>query len=139
MISISNKTIEEIADHLDCGMKCYLNISSGEIIAVADDENFIDMELDAKMDEIKDNPSAYLEFHMMTTHESFNVMMDFAMKIDDTKFQTQLLTALNAKSPFRNFKSKLDSSENYRQKWFDYKKNKYIEYVKRQVHDGIAQ
>jgi len=136
-MSISNKTIEEIADQLDCGMKCYLNISSGEIITVVDDENFIDMETDAEIDEIKENRSAYLEFHMMTSHESFNVMMDFAMEISDNQFQTRLLTALNAPSPFRNFKLKLDSSESYRQKWFGYKKNRYIEYVKLQIHDGL--
>lgn len=139
MKSIPDKIIEEIADLLDCGMKCYLNISTGEVIPIADDEDLIDMEIDPKIDEIKENPSAYLEFETMTSHESFNVMMDFAMKIDDARFRTQLLAALNAKSPFRNFKLKLDNSDDYRKKWFDYKKNKYIHYVKTQIPDGLIQ
>jgi hypothetical protein len=139
MKSIPDKIIEEIADLLDCGMKCYLNISSGEVIPIPDDEDFIGMEIAPTIDEIKEDPSAYLEFETMTSHESFNVMMDFAMKIDDSRFQTQLLAVLNAKSPFKNFKLKLDSSDDYRQKWFDFKKSRYIEHVKTQIPDGFIQ
>ena len=139
MKSMPDKIIEEIADLLDSGMKCYLNISTGEVIPVPDDEDLIDMEIDPIIDELKENPSAYLEFQTMTSHESFDVMMDFAMNIDDARFKTQLLAVLNAKSPFRNFKSKLDSSDDYRQKWFDFKKTRYVEHVKMQIPDGFIQ
>lgn len=136
MIPISNKIIEEIAEQLDCGMKCYLNISSGAMIAVINDEDFIDVETEAQDNEIKqikENPSNYIEFHKMNSRESFNVMMDFAMEISDNSFQTQLIDSLNTSSPFRGFKLKLDNSDSYRQKWFDYKKNRYIDYVKLQI------
>jgi hypothetical protein len=133
MISISNQLIEEIADQLDCGMKCYLNISSGGMIAVINDEDLIDTDIDTALKQIREHPSEYVEFHMMTSHESFNVMMDFAMEVYDKEFQTQLIKSLNSSSPFRNFKLKIDSSDSYRQKWFDYKKNRYIDYVKSQI------
>jgi hypothetical protein len=139
MISISSQLIEEIAEQLDCGMKCYLNISSGEMIAVISDEDLIDPGIDTANNEIKENPSEYLEFHKMNSHESFNVMMDFAMEISDKEFQTQLIKSLKASSPFRNFKLKLDSSDNYRQKWFDYRKNRYIDHVKSQIAIELSQ
>lgn len=136
MISISDKIIKEIAERLDCGMKCYLNIASGTLIDVINDEYLIDAETETPDNEIKqirENPSHYIEFHQMNSRESFNMMMDFAMEISDNEFQTQLIGSLNSSSPFRSFKSKLETSDSYRQKWFDYKENRYHDYVKMQI------
>jgi hypothetical protein len=142
MISISDEIIEEIAERLDCGMKCYLDLSSAAIIAVINDEDLIDADTETPDNEIKqirESPSNYIEFHQMNSRESFNVMMDFAMEISDNRFQTQLIKSLNSSSPFRSFKSKLESSGSYRQKWFDYKRNRYHDYVKMQIPNELIE
>jgi hypothetical protein len=142
MISVSDKIIKEIAERLDCGMKCYLNLSSSAIIAVINDEDLIDVENETPDNEIKqirENPSNYIEFNQMNSRDSFNVMMDFAMEISDNGFQSELIKSLNSSSPFRSFKSKLESSDTYRQKWFDYKGNRYHDYVKMQIPNELIQ
>jgi len=142
MISVPDEIIEEIADQLDCGMKCYLEISSCTIVTTIKDEYCLDSGIDALDDDInqiKENPSDYFEFQEMESRESFNVMVDFASEITDKEFQARIMKSLNQKSPFRNFKFTLDSSDYYRQMWFDYKKNRYIEFVKSQIENELNQ
>jgi len=142
MISVPDEIIEEIADQLDCGMKCYLKISSCTIVTTIKDEYCFDSGIDAldeDINQIKENSSDYFEFQEMESRESFNVMADFASEITDKEFQARIMKSLNQKSPFRNFKFTLDSSDYYRQMWFDYKKNRYIEFVKSQIESELNQ
>lgn len=142
MISVPDEIIEEIADQLDCGMKCYLKISSCTIVTTIKDEYCRDSgidELDEELDQIKENPSDYIEFQELESRESYNMMVDFASEITDTEFQARLMKSLDQESPFRKFKSTLDSSDDYRQMWFDYKKNRYIKFVKTQIENDLNQ
>ena len=56
-------------------------------------------------------------------------MESFAEEVDDKFLRTRLITALNDRKPFRNFKAIIDNS-NYRQAWFAFKDKWYIEHVK---------
>lgn len=127
-MKITETKINEIAEQLDCGLKCFLNKSSGALIFAIPDEDF-----DGEITQIKENSSDYFEFSGMNSRESFNVMMDFAKGINDKSLQTSLINSLNSKSPFRSFKSMLDSSESCRQKWFDYKRERYHDHVRMQI------
>ena len=60
---------------------------------------------------------------------------DFAESIDNTRLQDRLINALNKSKPFQNFKRQIDNSGEYRQFWFDFKKKRYIEWVKEQSDD----
>jgi Uncharacterised protein family (UPF0158) len=140
MISIPNKVIEEIADQLDCGMKCYIKKSTGALVAIIDDENLIDPDdvaIQKEIKQIRDNPSEYIEIENMDSRESYNVMLDFVDEVQDQEFQAKLMKALNASGPFRGFKSALASSEECRKKWFDYKKTRCIEHVKMQISSNL--
>jgi hypothetical protein len=142
MIPIPDKIIEVISENLECGKKCYLQIATGTVITAINDEYLIDAdveELDSSINNVKESPSDFIEFHAMDSRDSYNVMVDFAAEIKDHEFQAQLIKALTGTSPFRRFKSKLDYSDHYRQMWFDFKKIRYIDFVKAQIENELIE
>jgi hypothetical protein len=60
-------------------------------------------------------------------------MTDFTESVDDTRLQDRLINALNRLKPLQNFKWQIDNSGEYRQQWFDFKKMRYIHWVKEQI------
>jgi len=69
----------------------------------------------------------------MDSNNSYQVMEDFAKTIEDEELKHKLKLGLTISKPFRNFKNIIDSSEEYRNKWFEYKKDRYIKYVEKQL------
>ncbi|MCT4589638.1 MAG: UPF0158 family protein [Carboxylicivirga sp.] len=135
-IKPSHKQINEIAEHLECGMRCYFNLKTGEIKTIinmdtweiADEEIWQD-----EINEIEKNAEDYFKFEGMNSHESFNLMVDFTNYIDNIQLKERLIKALNRAKPFRNFKWEIDKSVVYRQHWFDYKTTRYIQLVNKQI------
>ena len=135
-MKLTESQIEEIADNLDCGMRCFYNLKTGEIKTLLNFDNWIGADeepWEEESKEIDENWDDYFEFTGFETHESFRIMADFAERIDDPKLQDQLINALNRPKPFRNFKWQIDNSGEYRQQWFDYKKMRYVQWVKEQI------
>jgi len=135
-MKLTEKQIEEIADNLNCGMRCFYNLKTGEIETLLNFDSWIGADeepWEEKSKEIDENWDEYFEFTGFEAHESFRIMADFAERIDDPKLQDQLINALNRPKPFRNFKWQIDNSEEYRQQWFDYKKMRYVQWVKEQI------
>ena len=85
------------------------------------------------LDHLEENWDKYVEIDRMESHESFEIMEDFAESIDDARLQEKLFHALNKSKPFRNFKWVIDNSGEYRQRWFDFKKARYIQIVKDKI------
>jgi hypothetical protein len=130
------KQIEEIAGNLDCGMRCFYNLKTGDIKTLLNFDSWIGTDeepWEEESKEIDENWDDYFEFTGFEAHESFRIMADFAERIDDQKLQNQLINALNRPKPFRNFKWQIDNSGEYRQQWFDYKKMRYVQWVKEQI------
>tara|TARA_R110002050_G_scaffold4573_1_gene22085 strand:+ start:64504 stop:64923 length:420 start_codon:yes stop_codon:yes gene_type:complete len=135
-MKISDKIIEEIADNLDSGMRCYLHMKTGDLKIIINEDKWIGADTEAWEDDIEEidsNWTDYIEFEGMDSHESFKIMVDFTENVDNEKLQYRLKNALNKLKPFQNFKWEIDNSGDYRQEWFDFKKMRYIEYVKRQI------
>ena len=135
-MKLNEKQIEEIADNLDSGMRCFYNLKTGEIKTLLNTDSWIgaDEELwKEESEEINDNWADYFEFEGFKSHDSFQLMTDFAERVDDSKLQDKLRNALNRPKPFRNFKQQIDNSGVFRQQWFDFKKMRYIHWVKEQV------
>ncbi|HAB52519.1 MAG TPA: hypothetical protein DCE80_10190, partial [Ignavibacteriales bacterium] len=86
-----------------------------------------------ELKEVEKNWSDYFEFEGFESHESFQIMVDFAESIDNKRLQQNLINALNRPKPFQNFKWQIDNSGEYRQQWFDFKKMRYIEWIKEQI------
>ena len=135
-MKLTEKQIEEIADNLDCGMRCFYNLKSGEIKTVLNFDTWIgadEEQWEDELKEIEDNWSDYFEFVGFESHESFQIMADFANSIEDKGIQNKLMYALNRPKPFQNFKWQIDNSGEVRQQWFDYKNMRYIEWIKEQI------
>jgi len=136
MINLTQDQIKEIAEELDCGMRCYVNKETGIIKSTPDFDSSLtgDTELWADvLNELDENWDKYIEIERMESHESFDVMADFAESVDSKELRDSLINALNKKHPFRNFKWVVDNSGPYRQKWFDFKNQRLIEWVKDQL------
>ena len=72
-------------------------------------------------------------FEKMDSRESYRVMENFVDLVEDTELKNKLDLGLSLSKPFRNFKDIIDSESEYREKWFQFKKQKYIEYVIEQI------
>ena len=132
-MKLTSKQINEIAQDLEAGMKVYLNKETLELESVLDWDDMINPEPWEKiMEKIENEWTDYMIFEKHESREAFQIMEDFVDKIDDQKFKEDLIKILNLKSPFANFKVKIESSA-YRQKWFDFRTMKHEEYVKRQL------
>ena len=135
MVKITEDQIKEIAEQLDCGNICYINKETGDIKTTPDfDNGYADEELWADvLEELEENWDKYIQIEKMESYESFDLMADFADSVDSGELRGNLINALNKKHPFRNFKWVVDNSGPYRQKWFDFKNQRLIEWVKDQL------
>jgi len=138
MISLIKDQIKEIAEQLDCGMRCYINKETCEIKTVL---NFESWQTDDRepwkdiLDELDENWDKYFEIERMESHESFKIMADFTETVDSKELRDKLINALNRKHPFQNFKWVVDNSGPYRQKWFDFKNQRLIEWVEKKLDE----
>jgi hypothetical protein len=133
MIILSTSQIKEIANHLDCGLKCYYNRKTNEIQAIPDFDNSVFVEKETwqdLIDEIDEHFEDYFLFEQMSSSGSFQVMIEFVNEVEDESFRKRLVFALNRSHPFRNFKDEIDSNSEYRERWFKFKEDKYIENIK---------
>jgi hypothetical protein len=135
-MKLTEKQIKEIADNLDCGMRCFYNRKTGEIKTLLNFDRWIGADVEPweeEYQEIDENWGDYFEFEGFESHESFQIMADFAEKVDDKDLQHKLINALNRPKPFQNFKWHIDNSEAFRQQWFDFKKMRYVKSVQEQI------
>lgn len=137
MFNITEKIIKEIAEEMDCGLRCYCHPQSGKLIFRSDsgDDDFTDLEAWIDEDEKGENDnSGCFEIEPMQSSDSFRVMADFAAQLpENEKLKTRLITALNNRKPFANFKLQIDNSGIYRQQWFDYKSERLRGWVKEKL------
>ena len=132
----TEKQIEEIAEDLDCGMRCYYNLKTGEIKAIPDFDNLLggdEEPWEDEINELEENWADYFEFKGLGSRDSFRIMADFAEGVANAGIQDRLINALNRPKPFQNFKFQIDNSGEYRQQWFDFNKMRYVLWVKKQI------
>jgi hypothetical protein len=133
MIKLSEQQINEIASILDCGLTCFIDRKTGQVKNVLNAENFEISEDGSWENALRDSGKTsynYLEISPMPPRDAFLVMEDFVETVGNMDLRTKLSNSLNKKHPFKNFKWEIDRSGDYRQKWFDFKEIKYIEWVK---------
>ncbi|MGE5458716.1 MAG: UPF0158 family protein [Methanococcaceae archaeon] len=89
MISLTKDQIKEIADYLDSGMKCYINKETGILKFTPDyDSGYADEELwEDDLNELEKNWDKYVEIEKMESHESFEIMADFAENVDNRELR----------------------------------------------------
>ncbi len=129
------KIVPQIADSLNAGLVCFLNIDTLEVEDVPESlatdpdeyelmtgESFEDLDLKyLKWDN-------FIEIHPPGSNVSYSYMTDFAEALPNCSFKQRAFQALEQKRPFANFKYLVENSD-YSQDWFDYKQNRLEEYV----------
>lgn len=128
--------IKEISEELQCGFVCYIHKQTGAIECFPDPNNpYVEVELFQEVvDKVENDFFNYFEIKKMASYQSFQVMVDFAESLSDAKFQDQLFKLLSQRKPFSKFKWAIDNS-NYRQDWFDFRDQAYVNWVKEQLED----
>ena len=135
-LHLSKEQIETIAGELDAGQKCYVHTGTGELVFYPDPSQFPVEEDDTWQDEIQKvarNPGDYREIERMPSGEGFRVMQAFANQMAPPALGEKLLHALSLPSPFQRFKREIDRSGPYRQEWFNFKQERMIDWVQRQL------
>jgi len=84
----------------------YLDIETGEIILISDDDAFDldDLEDQVSPEQIEENPKRYLLLPDKYEIHEWSIMQEFANSIETAEISEQLLTALRGKGAFRYFK-----------------------------------
>ena len=141
-MDVPTNILNEIANNLEAGEKCFIHKQTLEIVTYPDDTQFSDdemfIEAFGKDVEKVEGDKNYVEIEKMSSHDSFKVMEDFAESVEDRTTKIRLLTALDGKKPFANFKYQVDNSGKFRELWFAFRKEKIIEWVKDQL-DSMPQ
>lgn len=135
-MQLTKQQIKEIAENLDCGEICYYNLKTGEIKTLPDFSSYdeTDMEIwEESINEIEQSIDDYFVFERFQSYQSYEIMADFAETVEDINLQKKLFNALNRPKPFRNFMWNIDNSGDYRQKWFQFKNKRYIQWVTEQI------
>ena len=132
---MTDEQIIELADNLDCGLRCFIHRENGTIVTTPETTNIeSDSELwDNSIKEIEENLDDYVEIEKMDSNDSFRIMTDFLETVDNVRLRDKLEQVLNNPRPFRNFKIEIDNSGPYRQRWFDFKRGQIVEWVKGQL------
>ncbi len=133
---MTSEQIKEIAENLDCGLRCFVHKSKGNITTLPDENTVQDFDHNAWesiTNELHKNAKDYVEIIKMDSAESFKVMEQFIKTIADEGLVGRLLIAINKPKPFKNFKYIIDNSASYRQSWFEFKASQLENWVKGQL------
>ncbi|MEO8414575.1 MAG: UPF0158 family protein [Ginsengibacter sp.] len=136
MLTFTKEQIKEISEQLDCGFQAFYHKQTGELIFVPDTDRHSGMDTDAWQDDLDKLDVNFFDYHKieaMEASDSFRVMADFTEQLTDSKLQDKLVNALNKNRPFREFKFVIDNSGEQRQRWFDFKNERYIEWTEEQL------
>lgn len=138
MPKFADTDIQEIAQQFDCGFRCFYHRQTGELLFIPDELKHVGMDLEAwseEQEKLENDYDSYEEIEQLQTNDSFQIMADFAEQLSgNERLRNQLITALNNKHPFRNFKFIIDNSGSYRQQWFDFKNARLINWVRERLN-----
>jgi len=118
-------------------MDYYLDKETGEVIITSEetfryaeeDEDKIKEDLpDWQKEDIKlakdilfKNPDRYICLPERPSYEGYNLMVEFAEKVEDELLREKLYIALDGKGAFRRFKNVIADYSDYREKWFKFR------------------
>lgn len=141
MNPLKQSEIKEIAEQMDCGMRCFCSTKTNKLLFLPADLEFEDEAAQFWQDEINElnsQPLVYQEIEKPESYDSFKMMQEFANSaFIDRRFQEKLSTILERRKPFANFKMCIDTSD-YREDWFSFKNNWMQKWVKDQLYSNLT-
>ncbi|MCZ4408990.1 UPF0158 family protein [Cryomorphaceae bacterium 1068] len=134
-MKLSENTVREIADWLQCGLECWIHKLKGTMYFLPnlDDPYFDPSQWEEVLTSVQGHEEEYLVFQTMDSSHSYRIMQDFASSLTDSPIRADLEYALSGPRPFHNFNSRLAHSV-LREKWADFRFNAHMDWVKSQVN-----
>jgi hypothetical protein len=136
-VTITPEKIKEIAQELDCGMKCFYHIATAEIESYPDElkgyDGFDEELWQDTIDKIENNYKQYISFEGMESHDSFRMMETFISNINDEKTRIYFEEAIRRRRPFQQFKACLHEYDGLQQQWYQFKEEQLLKLVERQL------
>ncbi|MBK6773723.1 MAG: hypothetical protein IPG78_16640 [Ignavibacteria bacterium] len=137
MIKLTEEQISDIAQDLEAGLKCFIHKVTGEVKTLPDELNS-NMEMDEELwqdviDEIDNDAENFIVIEGMDSRESYILMEKFIDTLEDKQIAARLTNAINVPKPFHTFRYELNYSDEYLQKWYAFKSQQMIEWVKKHL------
>jgi hypothetical protein len=136
-VTITPEKINEIVQELDCGMKCFYHIATGDIESYPDElkghAGFEEEFWKDTIKKVKKNYKQYISFEGMESHESFRLMEIFIGNIEDGNTRIYFEEAILRKKPFQQFKACLHEYDGLQQQWYLLKNEQLIKWVQEQL------
>ncbi|MDN3668790.1 UPF0158 family protein [Echinicola jeungdonensis] len=138
MLTLSEKEVSTIAKYLLKGKVCYYQEDKKIIHHLPDEEeNFsedLTLEEEDLLDEIDADPMNYAEFVKMEPSQESFIMDQFTDQfVENRSFQEDLYDALTKNKAMERFTFLIEESQSYKEKWLDFRFNKYKDWVLEQV------
>lgn len=112
--------VHDIAESIDCGLICFVNPKTLELINILQDTYYLDDDLYQESLNRIDEWEEFIKFEPLPSNEGFQIMSNFTQYLPEGRFKNSVINALNNRRPFANFKNLIESSK-YRQDWFAFK------------------
>ncbi|MBK7253423.1 MAG: hypothetical protein IPI04_05770 [Ignavibacteria bacterium] len=137
MIKLTDEQISDIAQDLEAGLKCFIHKVTGDVKTLPDELNS-NMEIDEELwqdviDEIDNDEENFIVIEGMDSRESYILMEKFIDTLEDKQIIARLTNAINVPKPFHTFRYELNYSDEYLQKWYAFKSQQMIEWVKKHL------
>jgi hypothetical protein len=136
-MEVPREILNDIADSLEAGFKCFIHRETFEVVTYLDPDRYPDVDPNdwkEEINKVKKNKKKFIEIEDMDSRESFRVMAEFAESLEHNTTKIKLLTALEGHKPFANFKHQIEHSGEYRELWFAFRTEKNIEWIQNQLH-----
>ncbi|MEO8854865.1 MAG: UPF0158 family protein, partial [Ginsengibacter sp.] len=131
--------LNDIADSIEAGMKCFIHKTTFEVESFPDENRFPEMDSEDEegpwkeiIDKVFGN-SDYLEIQPIDSSDSFNIMENFTLSLPESATKIRLLTALEGHKPFGNFNHQIHNAGKERELWFQFRREREIEWLKDQL------
>ena len=128
------KTVAEIADNIQCGFICQVNKKTVKIDSIYRENSYESWDYDEEEEEEnetnKDNMNRedIIIISPLESHESFRIMENFVLSLDESRLKHQLVSVLHRHKPFANFNGIIHNSSE-RDEWFEFRKHALEQHV----------
>jgi len=133
-VKLSENTVREIADWLQCGLECWIHKLRGTMyfLPSVEDPYFDPSQWQDVLTDVQGHEDEYVIFQTMDSSHSFRIMKNFTHSLDENEIRCELENALSRSKPFHHFNSRVEAST-LREEWADYRFKAHMEWVKSQV------
>lgn len=105
----------------------YIDLHNGDIVAPDVDDS-------VGIEDVTDE-NRYFRIEPITSHESYEIMQDFAVAEESDEVRAHLFDALERKKPFRNFKNAIAAYPGIQKHFYEYKDRRLKEILRNRLEE----